>query len=175
MTKSQTDNETIDDTDPRRDFLKTATTVAMTGGLAAGYGAFAYCAGRFLFPASGEADAWQFVATLDDLAQGAAIEYESPSGVKVVVARQSDGDTPDDFIALSSVCPHLGCAVHWEPQNDRFFCPCHNGAFDARGMATEGPPATANQQLARFPLKVEAGLLFILAPTQSVTRDPWEA
>ena len=80
----------------------------------------------------------------------------------------ADGDTADAFVALSSICPHLGCQVHWEPQNDRFFCPCHNGAFDASGKPTEGPPATAGQELTRFPLQVMNGLLFIQVPMQSV-------
>ena len=58
--------------------------------------------------------------------------------------------------------------VHWESVNDRFFCPCHNGAFDASGAPTEGPPAKAKQYLTRFPLKVEGKLLYVDAPTSSV-------
>jgi Rieske Fe-S protein len=54
--------------------------------------------------------------------------------------------------------------VHWEAQNDRFFCPCHNGAFDRQGNATAGPPAAAGQALLRFPLRLENGLLFIEVP-----------
>ena len=70
----------------------------------------------------------------------------------------------EDFIALSSICPHLGCKVHWETQNQRFFCPCHNGAFSAAGVSTAGPPFDVHQNLARFPLKVENGNLFIEVP-----------
>ena len=87
---------------------------------------------------------------------------------KIVVARQKEGDSVDCFAALSSVCPHLGCAVHWEQQNKRFFCPCHNGAFDASGKATEGPPAAASQSLKEYPLKVENGLLFIAVPSDGI-------
>lgn len=140
----------------------------MFGGLAAGYGLFAAYAGRFLYPARRSEATWHFVATLEQLKLGIAMPFETPVGAKVVIARQREGDTADSFIALSSVCPHLGCAVHWEAQNERFFCPCHNGAFDASGKATQGPPAQANQELSQFPLKVENGLLYIEVPTESV-------
>jgi Rieske Fe-S protein len=55
--------------------------------------------------------------------------------------------------------------VHWEPGDDRFFCSCHNGVFDPQGKATSGPPAVEEQDLARYELKIENGLLFIKVPT----------
>lgn len=148
----------------RRRFVAATSTVAMAGGLAAGYGTFGVMAGRFLYPTEDDNVGWQFVALADEFMVGQSREYESPSGAKVVLARQGEGTSADDFIALSSVCPHLGCQVHWEPQNNRFFCPCHNGAFDPQGTATEGPPAMAKQELLRFKVNVEDGMLFILAP-----------
>ena len=153
----------------RRKFLLTGS--CMAAGLAAGYGTLGVMAGRFLYPTEDTSVGWQLVSPVAELPEGEALEYESPSGAKVVIARQSPGDGADAFIALSSVCPHLGCQVHWEPQNDRFFCPCHNGAFDAQGHPTEGPPASAGQELTRFQLKVENGLLFVLAPLRSITRE----
>ena len=155
--------------DNRRAFLVTGT--CMAGGLVAGYGTLAAMAGRFLYPTEDDSVGWQFVATVDELREGESLEYVSPAGAKVVIARQSPENAPDAFVALSSVCPHLGCQVHWEPHNDRFFCPCHNGAFDPQGRPTEGPPAAANQQLTRFRLKVEDGLLFVLAPLRSIAKE----
>jgi phenylpropionate dioxygenase-like ring-hydroxylating dioxygenase large terminal subunit len=58
--------------------------------------------------------------------------------------------------------------VHWEAQNNRFFCPCHNGVFTPEGKATSGPPADAGQSLFRFPLKVENDLLFIEVSTDKL-------
>jgi Rieske Fe-S protein len=84
----------------------------------------------------------------------------------VTITRFQEGSDADAFLALSTTCPHLGCRVHWEPHNSRFFCPCHNGVFDAQGKATQGPPADANQSLPQFPVKVENGLVFIEAPTE---------
>jgi Rieske Fe-S protein len=144
----------------------------MAAGLVAGYGAFAYMLGRYVYPAGGSNRGWLFVAPVDRLAPGAAMDFAAPSGQRIVIARQGGGATADDFLALSSVCPHLGCRVHWESHNDRFFCPCHNGAFDRQGQATAGPPLAAKQTLTRFPLKVESGLLFLEAPLTSLAVAP---
>lgn len=126
---------------------------------------FFRCAGQYLYPAE-EGTAWMFVTNAKDVAPGQAITFQSPTGVPVVITRKSESAADrslkaDDFLALSSVCPHLGCRVHWEPQNDRFFCPCHLGAFDPEGRPIAGPPLAANQSLPEYPLKVEDGLLYI--------------
>ena len=146
----------------RRDFL---ASMSMTGGLVAGYGTFAYMAGRFLYPAGDDPTQWAFVNDVKSLPVGSSLTYRSPDGASIVVVRQGAGETGEDFLALSDVCPHLGCRVHWEAQNDRFFCPCHNGTFDRTGKATGGPPEKAGQELKRYPLKVESGLLYIEVPT----------
>ena len=147
----------------RREFFSSA---AMAGGLAAGYGTLVYMAGRYLYlyPAGAKTRDWRFVTELETMGVGESLDYESPTGAKIVVARRAASGTAEDFVALSRVCPHLGCQVHWEPHNNRFFCPCHNGAFNAQGVATEGPPFDAGQSLAAYPLKVEKGLLFIEVP-----------
>ncbi|MEZ6096809.1 MAG: Rieske (2Fe-2S) protein [Pirellulaceae bacterium] len=155
---------------PRRTFIGTAGTLAMGCGVAAGYGTFGYCALRFLQP--GEATenlGWQFVTHLNDLTDKNSYSYETSSGIKLVLARQPDSAI--GFIALSSVCPHLGCQVFWEPANSRFFCPCHNGAFDSSGKATEGPPKAAKQSLKQYGLKVENDLVYVLAPMRNVTEN----
>jgi menaquinol-cytochrome c reductase iron-sulfur subunit len=57
---------------------------------------------------------------------------------------------------LSSVCPHLGCAVRWIEKQDRFICPCHGGTFTSAGMHLSGPPLRAMDELES---KVENGVL----------------
>lgn len=137
----------------------------MAFGVTAGYGMFAWVIGRFMYPFRGSGNVWQYLADLQSFGVGASLTYESPAGQKIVVTRLADHGSPDDFIALSSVCPHLGCQVHWQGNQDRFFCPCHNGAFDSTGLPLSGPPKEASQTLPRYPLKIENGLLFIEAPT----------
>lgn len=154
----------------RRDFLKLVSTLSMGSGLLAGYGALAAMAGRYLYSAE-EAQAWQFVALVNEFPVGEARNFETPSGARMVVARQADAESAESFVALSSTCPHLGCQVHWEAQNKRFFCPCHNGAFDANGTAISGPPAQARQALLRYALKIESGLLYVLIPAEALSLD----
>ncbi len=152
----------------------------MVSGLVAGYGTFAGIIGRFLFPRS-VTRTWQFVIDVQSVRIGESLTYRSPGGQQVVISRIGQSGTDDDFIALSSVCPHLGCQVHWEPQNDRFFCPCHNGAFDPEGNPIAGPPKDANQALPRYLLKIErnnehdSGLLYIQVETERLVASGCES
>lgn len=57
---------------------------------------------------------------------------------------------------LSSVCPHLGCAVRWIGKDDKFICPCHGGTFTSAGVHVSGPPLRGMDVLES---KVENGLL----------------
>lgn len=36
-------------------------------------------------------------------------------------------------MALSAICPHLGCLVNWSPSSQQFVCPCHSSRFEADG------------------------------------------
>ena len=150
----------------RRAFLEKASKGAMAAGLIGGYGGLGAVALRYLYPAHPDELSWQFVAEVDLIEVGESLLYEGPSGETINIARQTREGGAEDFVALSSTCPHLGCQVRWEAQNNRFFCPCHNGVFDASGVATGGPPGEAGQRLARYPLKVEGDLLHIAVPTE---------
>ena len=155
----------------RRSALAAGSSLLMAAGLVGGYGTFFTLAGRYLFP-SGASRAWMFVADASGVQAGQSIDFQSPAGVRVTITRKSDSteETPtaESFLALSSVCPHLGCRVHWEGHNDRFFCPCHNGVFDPSGKAVSGPPAADGQDLPRYPLQVVDGSLYIEMPYSSV-------
>ncbi len=41
--------------------------------------------------------------------------------------------------ALSSVCPHLACAVGWDPGKKHYICPCHESLFAPDGARVAGP------------------------------------
>lgn len=156
------------DGEPRRGFLTTASGLAMSIGLALSYGTFGTMLGRFVYPASSKNRSWLFVCPVNKLQVNQAMDFVTPAGGKIAIARQGAGTEASDFLALSSVCPHLGCQVHWEGAEERFFCPCHNGAFDRQGIAISGPPKDAHQTLVQYPLKVEKGLLFIEAPSTTL-------
>ena len=40
-------------------------------------------------------------------------------------------------------CPHLGCALKWNPQEQSWDCPCHGSRFTEEGNRIDGP-ATGN-------------------------------
>lgn len=150
----------------RRAFLEKASRAAMVGGLVGGYGGLGAIAVRYLYPARPEELTWQYVVRVEGVDVGQAVRYEGPSGENINIARRGRSGTADDFVALSSTCPHLGCQVRWEGQNNRFFCPCHGGVFDPSGVAIEGPPAEAGQRLSAYALRVEDGLLHIAVPVR---------
>ena len=155
----------------RRTALTAAASAAMAGGLAAGYGTLFVMAGRYFLP-TGENKGWMFVSDANGINPGESVAFESPLGVRVTITRRADSlegtPTEQSFLALSSICPHLGCRVHWEAHNDRYFCPCHNGVFDPDGKAVSGPPAADGQDLPRYPLMVADGALYIEMPVRGV-------
>lgn len=140
------------------------TLAAMVAGLAGGYGLFGFIAARFLYPAKPRGHRWMFVTESARLAIGDSILYRAPGGETINITRRARENTPADFIALSSVCPHLGCQVHWEPHNDRYFCPCHNGVFDRDGVGVAGPPGDEGMTLSSYDLRLDNDLLFIAVP-----------
>jgi nitrite reductase/ring-hydroxylating ferredoxin subunit len=146
--------------------------VGVVVALAAAYGSLATMMARFLFPARPPRKGWMYVAVEKSLGIGESLLFETPRGATVNIARQQPGAMAESFIALSSTCPHLGCQVHWEPQNDRFFCPCHNGVFSPDGTGIGGPPGDAGQSLSSYPLKVEGGLLFIEVDQEEIALGP---
>ena len=58
------------------------------------------------------------------------------------VLREGDG-----LRAYSTVCPHLGCAVDYEPDVTKFKCPCHHSTFTRDGKVEGGPAPRAMDQL----------------------------
>lgn len=62
------------------------------------------------------------------------------------VTRREDGT----FLALSTICPHLGCGVNLDKQRNQFACPCHTSAFSLAGSREAGPAPRGMD-----PLKVE--------------------
>lgn len=80
------------------------------------------------------------------------IEDEQETSVYVLTSNGRD------FVALSNICTHLGCRVRWIVEDDKFFCPCHNGVFNKEGEVVSGPPP---RPLDRFEVKVQDDQLFI--------------
>jgi menaquinol-cytochrome c reductase iron-sulfur subunit len=89
-----------------------------------------------------------------------------------------DKETPDEYIAISTRCAHLGCPVNFVGPARNFICPCHGGVYGFLGERIGGPPV---RPLDRFQTRVTNGQVE-LGPRYSVTnhfdpvraRDPGE-
>jgi Rieske Fe-S protein len=46
----------------------------------------------------------------------------------------------DSVTVRSLRCTHQGCTVRWRRDEQVYFCPCHDGKFDAAGAPVYGPP-----------------------------------
>ena len=56
--------------------------------------------------------------------------------------RNADGTV----IAVSPVCTHMKCKVHWNDVESSWDCPCHGSRFAPDGTVIEGPATEALQQ-----------------------------
>ncbi len=66
--------------------------------------------------------------------------------------------TEKGFKALSLVCTHLGCIVIWRDERKQYYCPCHDGWFDADGNVTAGPPS---MPLEKIPVRVDGNTVIV--------------
>ncbi len=64
--------------------------------------------------------------------EGRVLEVD---GQKVAVYRAEDGTAH----AVSPVCTHLGCHVHWNGAERSWDCPCHGSRFSPTGRVLNGP------------------------------------
>jgi menaquinol-cytochrome c reductase iron-sulfur subunit len=79
---------------------------------------------------------------------------------------------PDKLVALSAVCPHLGCAVGWDTAAGNFLCPCHDSRFSPEGARLTGP---SERGLDELPLSVVDGrlqLTWVRYKVGQATREP---
>jgi Rieske Fe-S protein len=150
----------------RRDFLKVSTwAIAGLISTALAIPAIAFILGPAL--KKSEVQTW---IRLGDIAK---VELGTPTLFKVDIERQTGWiverekrsayvltDNGRDFVAMSSICTHLGCRVRWIPEREQFYCPCHDGVFDKEGNVVSGPPP---RPLDRYEIKVEDNQLLILA------------
>ena len=72
--------------------------------------------------------------SLDDVGAGEG-KILKLDGRKVAVSRDETGRV----IALSPVCTHMGCDVHWNNAERSWDCPCHGSRFAPSGDVLNGP------------------------------------
>ena len=118
---------------------------------ALGLGGMIYGICRYLAPSAG-ADA-SVEISLSDIPTGNAYAFQYGASPGILFRREDGSMT-----ALSLVCTHLACTVTWNPEKRNFYCPCHEGLFDAEGHVISGPPPAA---LERFKVEVKGDKVVI--------------
>ncbi|HYH62931.1 MAG TPA: ubiquinol-cytochrome c reductase iron-sulfur subunit [Solirubrobacterales bacterium] len=122
-------------------------------------------------------EVWEAVGNLDeftpDVYRPVVITIRSgigEAGKTTAYVRQGSVDldeNPDEYIAISTRCAHLGCPVRFVRAAGIFSCPCHGGAYDFEGLVIGGPPV---RPLDRFQTRIVDGQVEI-GPRYSVTND----
>ena len=134
----------------RREFFKFMTLAS--GGLALGSMGMAAWA---VLPRKQRTFERVFVARADQVAVGSALQFNYPRAKDLCILIQH---SPGNFVAYSRRCTHLSCPVEYQPDKDRIYCPCHNGAFSVTdGKVLQGPPP---RPLPRIQLEVVGGQIF---------------
>lgn len=57
------------------------------------------------------------------------------NGRKLGVYKEDNGT----LHAVDIRCPHLGCQLEWNPDEQSWDCPCHGSRFDHYGQLISGP------------------------------------
>jgi menaquinol-cytochrome c reductase iron-sulfur subunit len=135
----------------RRDFFRFATVgLGALIGLVLAVPGVAYIVSPLL--KKWRAESFETLTRLNQLEVGvprsfAIIEERHDAWVKyprepvgsVWLIRQPPGES-EPVIALSTECPHLGCAVNLTADGKSFLCPCHTSAFDLQGTKKNPVP-----------------------------------
>ncbi len=109
---------------------------------------------RFLFPPIRHKRYRKlYVTQTKDIPSGKSLKVKDLKGQSINIV-----NTGKEFIALSTKCSHLGCNVIWKDREKKFFCPCHDGYFDAEGNVLSGPPP---KSLSSYEVEVVNESIFI--------------
>jgi Rieske Fe-S protein len=78
------------------------------------------------------------IAGLNELPEGGSREFQYPDASYPALLIHLPGR---QFVAYEQKCTHLLCPVIYQHDEQRIFCPCHEGVFDpATGVNRAGPP-----------------------------------
>ncbi len=75
---------------------------------------------------------WAPVAAVTDVPPGSAVRFSTAAFDGFVV---NDGS---EIRALSAICTHLGCSLHFRPEWQDLRCACHSASFDLAGEHANG-------------------------------------
>lgn len=100
----------------------------------------------------------KLIARTTDVGEGHAFYFAYPKPDDQAMLLHLPGGR---FVAYRQRCTHLSCAVYYQPERDRLFCPCHEGVFHpSTGDPIAGPP---QRRLERIVLRQEGTMLYAVA------------
>jgi cytochrome b6-f complex iron-sulfur subunit len=137
------------------DFERRGFLHKVVGGVGAVVAASAlYPVVRFIIPPAKE------IKMVKELTVGKASEVPDGTGKiyqfnadKVIVVNRGGSLT-----AVSAVCTHLGCLVHWDNAADQLACPCHGAKYKQTGDIISGPQP---RPLKQYKAKIEGDSIII--------------
>lgn len=95
------------------------------------------------------------IARVADVPEGTALYFHYPEPDDQAVLLHLAGGR---FVAYSQRCTHLSCAVYYQEERQRLYCPCHEGVFNPlTGDPVAGPP---QRRLEQILLREEGGMLY---------------
>ena len=98
------------------------------------------------------------VARAEEVPEGQAVYFHYPGPDDQAMLLHLPGGR---FVAYSQKCTHLSCAVYYQPNRARLFCPCHDGIYDPEtGDPVAGPP---QRRLPRIALRQEGSQIYAVA------------
>jgi Rieske Fe-S protein len=78
------------------------------------------------------------IVALDAVPVGETYLFRYPSAEDPAILLRVD---EAEVVAFSQKCTHLGCVIFFQPDENRWHCPCHEGNFATRsGAVLSGPP-----------------------------------
>lgn len=153
----------------RRRIMKRSSFLRVAGlfvaGLIAGFGLDRVTrSGRLAVPATPvtPSDAkvtggvWFAVGPIDKIANQSAIAFDA-GAVPAFVLR--DGQS---VRALSRVCTHMGCLLHYNAAERELDCPCHGAVFDLQGHVAPEYNTMSLPPLPSIDVRVENGTIYVL-------------
>ncbi|AAM71548.1 MAG TPA: cytochrome b6-f complex iron-sulfur subunit [Chlorobaculum sp.] len=100
------------------------------------------------------------IKIVNELAVGPASDVPNGTGKiyqfnddKVIVVNHGGSLT-----AVSAICTHLGCLVHWDEAADMIACPCHGAKYTQDGKIISGPQPLPLKQ---YKVKIEDGKIVV--------------
>jgi len=101
---------------------------------------------------------WVAVVSAGSLEPGRAVRFSTP-GVEGFLVNHGGA-----IMAMSAVCTHMGCILHFNQADSRLDCPCHGASF-----ALDGSPISREylRSLPRLPSRVRGGSVEVEVPQQA--------